>query len=80
MFWCGTQKAANQNYIILIGEQTIWLHHHTNCLLPQYTNYNFMSGDSLVTRVKIIAYKDPLFSDRKGSTDEIELQVNLWKS
>jgi hypothetical protein len=35
-----------------------------------------MSGDSLVTRVKIIAYKDPLFSDRKGSTDEIELQVN----
>jgi hypothetical protein len=35
-----------------------------------------MSGDTLVTRVKIIAYKDPLFSDRKGSTDEIELQVN----
>ena len=35
-----------------------------------------MSGDNLVTRVKIVAYKDPLFSDRKGSTDEIELQVN----
>lgn len=35
-----------------------------------------MSGDTLVTRVKIVAYKDPLFSDRKGSTDEIELQVN----
>jgi len=35
-----------------------------------------MPGDTLVTRVKIIAYKDPLFSDRKGSTDEIELQVN----
>lgn len=35
-----------------------------------------MSGDTLVTRVKIVAYKDPLFSDRKGSTDDIELQVN----
>jgi hypothetical protein len=35
-----------------------------------------MSGDTLVTRVKIIAYKDPLFSDRKGKPDEIELQVN----
>jgi hypothetical protein len=32
-----------------------------------------MSGDTLVTRVKIVAYKDPLFSDPKGSTDEIEL-------
>jgi hypothetical protein len=39
-----------------------------------------MSGDSLVTRVKIIAYEDPLFSVPKGSTNEIEQQVNTWKS
>jgi hypothetical protein len=32
-----------------------------------------MSGDTLVTRGSL---KDSLFSDPKGSTDEIELQVN----
>jgi len=35
-----------------------------------------MSGDTLVTRVKIVAYKDPLFLDPKGSNNEIEQQVN----